>query len=229
MLALKLGLSLNTIRPYGEWTPAGDSGLVAWYKKGKGVTLQPTTTNVATWADSSGNGRDMTQATLTEQPAYNAGTGIITFDSSKTQNLQTSSQISLSGEFTIGMRLNPDGMGTIPLADNTTAGEFIKFSTSSQMRIKIDNSQVDITLNGGTTFGDNYLVITRDSSNVIKLYVDGVAQTDTETLAGTADIDAIGVRRVDLNPYNGTMTEIQIYRVANATLVANVNEYLKQL
>ena len=229
MLALKLGLSLNTIRPYGEWTPAGDSGLVAWYANKRGVTLESATTNVQIWADSSGNGHDMKQLTLTEQPAYNAGTGVITFDSSKTQNLQSATQISLSGEFTIGMRLNPDGMGTIPLADNTTAGEFIKFSTSSQMRIKIDNSQVDITLNGGTTFGDNYLVITRNSSNLITLYVDGVAQTDTETLSGTADIDAIGVRRVDLNPYNGTMTEIQIYSEENSTLTTNINEYLRQL
>tara|TARA_R100001463_G_scaffold15126_7_gene39543 strand:+ start:2264 stop:2953 length:690 start_codon:yes stop_codon:yes gene_type:complete len=229
MLALKLGLSLNTIKPYGEWTPAGDSGLVAWYQKGRGVTLEPTTTNVQTWADSSGNGRDMKQLTLTEQPAYNAGTGIITFDSSKTQNLQTAGQISLSGEFTIAMRLNMDTAGGVPIADNTSGGEFIKFSTSSQMRIKIDNSQVDITLNGGTTFGDNYLVITRDSSDNIKLYVDGVAQTDTETLAGTADIDALGVRKPNLNPFNGTMTEIQIYSEANATLTANVNEYLSNL
>ncbi len=227
MLALKLGLSLSTTKPYGEWTPAGDANLTAWYKKGTGITLNGS--DVSQWADSSGNAAHMVQETASEQPAYNAGTELLTFDSSATQNLQTTRQISLSGEFTIGMRLNPDGMGTIPLADNTTAGEFIKFSTSSQMRIKIDNSQVDITLNGGTTFGDNYLLISRDSSDLITLYVDGVKQTDTETLAGTADIDAIGVRRIDLNPYNGTMTEIQIYSDANTTLTTNVNNYLAKL
>jgi hypothetical protein len=121
--------------------------------------------------------------------------------------------------------------GGVPLADNTTAGEFIKYTTSSQMRIKIDNSQVDISLNGGTTFGDNFLVISRDASDKITLYVDGVAQTDTETLAGTADIDSIGVRRIDLNPFNGQIKEIQIYKDIQdqATLIANVNDYLSNL
>ena len=42
-------------------------------------------------------------------------------------------------------------------------------------------------------------------------------------------IDAIGGRRVDLNPYNGTMTEIQIYSEENSTLTTNINEYLRQL
>ena len=227
MLSLKLGLSLNTIKPYGEWTPYGDANLVAWYKNKTGVILNGS--DVSSWRDSSTNSHDMVQATATEQPAYDASTGTLTFVPADSNNLQTTSQISLTGAFTIGMKINMLAAGGVPLADNTTVGEFIKYTTSSQMRIKIDNSQIDITLNGGNTFGDDFLVITRDASNKITLYLDGEAQTDTETLSGTADIDAIGVRRTDTNPFNGKIQEIQIYSTTNATLTANVNDYLENL
>ena len=226
MLALKLGLSLNTIRPYGEWTPQGDANLVAWYANRRGVTAPSST--VSQWADSSGNGHLMKNVTVTEQPTYNASTGALSFDPAKTQNLQTASQISLSGEFTIGIKLNPDAVNITVLADNTTSGEFIKIQTSSRMRIKIDNTQADIDLNSGT-FGDDYLVITRNSSNVITLYRNGTAQTDTETLSGTADIDAIGVRSTDQNPYDGDIKEIQIYDKEDSVLTTNVNNYLANL
>jgi hypothetical protein len=226
MLALKLGLSLNTIHPYGEWTPQGDARLLAWYANRRGITT--TLGNVSTWLDSSANSHDMTQPTLLEQPLYNASTGALSFDPAKTQNLQTSSQISLSGEFTIGLRLNPNAVNITILGDNTTSGEFIKIQTSNKLRIKIDNTQADISLNSGS-FGDDYLVITRNSSNVITLYQNGTAQTDTETLSGTADIDNIGVRNTDQNPYSGTIREVQIYDRENALLTTNVNNYLANL
>ena len=73
MLALNLGLSLNTIRPYGEWTPQGDANLVAWYANRRGITAPSST--VSQWADSSGNGHLMKNVTVTEQPTYNASTG----------------------------------------------------------------------------------------------------------------------------------------------------------
>lgn len=224
MLSLKQGLSLSSINPL--WNPYDEASLEAWYQFQTGISLNGT--DVSAWADSSSNSHDMVQATATEQPAYNAATGIITFASADSNNLQTTSQISLSGEFTIAMKLNLTSVGGVPIADNTTAGEFIKFSTSSQMRVKIDSGNADISLNSGA-FGDNYLVLTRDSSDLITLYVDGVAQTDTETLAGTADIDALGVRRIDLNPFNGTMKEVQIYSSTSTQLTYNINQRLETL
>ena len=226
MLALKLGLSLNTIHPYGEWAPDGDANLVAWYANKRGITAPSAT--VSQWADSSGNGHLMKNVTVTEQPSYNVSTGALSFDASKTQNLQTASQISLTGVFTIGLKLNPDAVNITILGDNTTSGEFIKIQTSNKLRIKIDNTQADISLNSGS-FGDDYLVITRNSSNVITLYQNGTAQTDTETLSGTADIDNIGVRSTDQNPYDGDIKEIQIYNKENSVLTTNVNNYLANL
>jgi hypothetical protein len=154
--------------------------------------------------------------------------GELIFDAAATQNLQTTSQISLTGEFTIGMRIRPTAFNNVILADNTTSNEFFKFTAGNTIRIKIDGSSINVDLDSGT-FGDDYLVITRNSSNVITLHQNGTAQGTTATLGGTSDIDAIGVRATDVNPYAGSVWEMQIYNSTSAALTANVNNRLSNI
>jgi len=224
MLAQRLGLSINSTRPLGAWSPDDEARLVAWYQNKEGITLNGT--DVSEWADSSSNSHDMVQATADEQPAYSSG--VVTFDGGG-ENLQTTSQISLTGDFTIGVKLNLAAAGGVLMADNTTSGEFIRFTGTTELRVRIDNTTaVNISKDSGSFVGAAYMILTR-SSNTLTLYWDGTAQADTETLSGTADIDAIGVRATDLNPYDGSVSEIQIYSGSSATLTANVNDYLSSL
>ena len=225
MLALKQALSLVSTKMLGGWQPSNETGLEAWYKYQTGITLNGS--DVSAWADSSSNSFDMVQATASEQPAYNAGA--IDFDASATQNLQSASEIDLSGAFTIGIKLGAKQSNVTVLGSNTTSNEFFKINSTTTLRFKTDGSLVDITLDSGTFLTDLYLVITRNASNLITLYKNGVAQADTETLAGTANIDSIGVRKTDLNPYDGTISEIQIYDTESTALTANVNTYLSNL
>ena len=225
MLALKQALSLVSTKMLGGWQPSDETGLEAWYKYQTGITLNGS--DVSAWADSSSNSFDMVQATASEQPAYNAGT--IEFDPSATQNLQSASDIELSGAFTIGIRLAAKTSNVTVLGSNTISNEFFKINSTTALRFKTDGSLVDITLDSGTFIASLYLVITRNASNLITLYKNGVAQADTETLAGTANIDSIGVRKTDLNPYDGTISEIQIYDTESTALTANVNTYLSNL
>ena len=225
MLALKQALSLVSTNTLGGWQPSDETGLEAWYKYQTGITLNGS--DVSAWADSSENSFDMVQATVTEQPAYNSGA--IEFTPADTHNLGSASDITLSGAFTIGIKLEADASNVTVLGSNTTVNEFFKISTSTVLRFKTDGSQIEITLDSGSFVADLYLVITRDASNLITLYKNGVAQADTETLAGTADINAIGVRRTDLNPYDGTISEIQIFDTESTALTANVNTYLSNL
>ena len=225
MLALKQGLSLVSTNTLGGWKPSDETGLEAWYKYQTGITLNGS--DVSAWADSSENSFDMVQATATEQPAYNSGA--IEFTPADTHNLQSASDITLSGAFTIGIKLEPDASNLTVLGSNTTPNEFFKISTSTTLRFKTDGSQIEITLDSGSFVADLYLVVTRNASNLITLYKNGVAQADTETLAGTADINAIGVRRTDLNPYDGTISEIQIFDTESTALTANVNTYLSNI
>tara|TARA_R100000808_G_scaffold8214_1_gene23317 strand:- start:2247 stop:2924 length:678 start_codon:yes stop_codon:yes gene_type:complete len=225
MLSLKQGLSIESSSLRSTWTPKDEATLEAWYQKAIGITI--TGSGVSLWADSSGKGVDMAQATDSERPAY--ANGVLTFDDNNTQSLQSSGQVSLEGDFTIGARLKVTTSGGVLLGDNTTSGEFIRFSTNTQFRVRIDNTTaVNIEKNEGNWLEDAYMVLVR-SSDVLTLYWKGVAQTDTETLSGTADIDTIGVRRTDLNPYDGEIQEIQIFSSSSAALTDRVNAYLATL
>ena len=226
MLALKQGLSLVSTRALGGWQPSDETGLEAWYKFQTGISLNGS--DVARWVDSSGNEFDMEQATATEQPAYNSGA--IEFTPADTHNLGTASDITLSGAFTIGMKINvQSGLG-VPLASNAAIGEFFRFTATNQLRVRIDNTTaVNLELDSGV-WGDGYMVVTRDGDNVITLWWNGVQQTTaTPTLSGTANIDTIGVRKPDLNPYDGTISEIQIFDTESSAITANVNTYLSNI
>ena len=225
MLALKLGLSLNNTKTLGGWKPSDETGLEAWYKNQTGITLNGS--DVSAWADSSENSFDMVQATASEQPAYNGGD--IDFTAADKTNLQAASEITLSGAFTVGIRLEPDVSNVSVIGSNTTSNEFFKITSTTNLRFKTDGSQVDMTIDSGTLITALNLVVTRNASNLITLYLDGVAQADTETLAGTADINAIGVRATDANPYDGTISEIQIYDTESTALTANVSTYLSNI
>jgi len=224
MKILKLGQMLGgSNRPSGVWLPTDESSLEAWYQKEEGITLNGS--DVSAWADSSTNSHNMVQATASEQPAYSSG--VLTFDGTG-ESLQSASDISLSGDFTIGVVLSPvTPFGTV-LGDNTAVGEWLRIISASTVRIKIDNATaVDLSLDvSGWSAG--YMVLTR-ASNTISMWWNGVLQSDTEVLSGTADIDAIGVRKTDLNPYNGTISEVEIFSSTSAGLTANVNTRLASL
>ncbi len=225
MLALKLGLSLVSSNSPGGWSPDDETSLVAWYQNQVGITLNGS--DVSTWADSSSNSYDMIQATATEQPAYSGG--VLTFVSANLENLQTSgTQISLTDDFTLGLRINTSTTNGAFLSDNTSASEYFKYATSSRVACRIGGSSTtNLDLDSGT-FGDDYIVITR-LSDVLTLWKNGVAQTGTQTLAGTSLIDVIGLRRDDANAFDGTIKEIQIYSSSSADLTANINDRLSTL
>ena len=231
MLALKLGLSLVSIRPQGGWSPDDETSLVAWYQNKVGITLNGA--DVSRWDDSAPAGLyDMVQGTAEQQPTYTLDEGILTFVQDDDNNLQTAGQISLSGDFTVGIRINPlppvVDAGTF-LADNTTIKELFKYQTNDRITVKIDASgATNLDLDSGT-FGDDYIVITR-VSNVLTLWRNGDAQTGTTpTLAGTSDIDAIGIRATGSDAFAGDIKEIQIYNSSSADLPANVNDRLSSL
>ncbi len=225
MLSLSQKLSLNRVRPQGGWTPGSDN-VVAWYKMATGIVLNGS--DVSEWRDSSGNGYNMSQSDASQQPAYSAG--VLTFNPANIECLElNSTQISLANDFTIGIHFNVAATTGVLLADQDATGEFLRFQSSNTLRLKVDGTApLDLTLNSGTFTGEQYVVLTR-SSGTVNFWVDGVQQTDSGTKTGTADIDAIGVRKVDLNPYDGTIREIQIYSSTSAALTANVNTWLAAL
>ena len=230
MLALKQALSLVSTKKTGTvapaWNPIDESDLLAWYQNKVGLTL--TGTEVTGWLDSSTNSHTMEQAVSEERPIYNAATGSLTFDSSLSQHLQTTTQMSLSGEFTIGFKMNATGTNNTILADNTTSEEYFKITSLTNLRFKTDAQLGNLALDDGT-LTDVYVVITRNASDLVRLYVNGNLQLASATVTGTSDIDAIGIREPNINSFDGEIFEIQIYDTTNATLISNVNTYLSNI
>ena len=221
---MKLGLS-NIIASKvsgSSWQPTDEGTVVAWYKKDTGITHSSGA--VSEWADSA-NSYDMVQADTNEQPTYANNT--ITFDGNN-DSLQTTSQISLTGAFTIGIKINPTAFGDTFLGDNTINNELFKYTTSSQIRVKIGGTQANLSKDTGT-FGDDYLVIIRDSSNNFHLWVNGVYQAPAGAIAGTCQIDAIGIRNADIDSFDGDITEIQIFSSTSTDLTNNINSRLSTL
>ena len=230
MLALKQALSLVSTKKTGTvapaWNPIDESDLLAWYQNKVGLTL--TGTEVEGWDDSSTNSHTMEQGTSEERPIYNAATGSLTFDSSFSQHLQTTTQMSLSGAFTIGFKMNATGTNNTILADNTIAQEYFKITSLTNLRFKTDAQLGNLAVDDGT-LADVYVVISRNASDLVKLYVNGNLQLASATVTGTSDIDAIGIREPNINSFDGEIFEIQIYDTTNATLISNVNTYLSNI
>jgi len=225
MLSLKQGLSLNTTKQ-ALWFPTDETSLEAWYRKG-GDGLTPTFP-VTFWFDWSVNANLMVQLIESEQPTYSAN-GAVTFDGS--DNLQSPNQISLTGDYTVGVRLKPTGTVSdyAVLGDNTTAGHFIILFDDDTIRIKSGGSVKGISITDGSVFSDGgYFVITRDSSN-FTLFWNGVQQSQVAAVAGTQLVDTIGGHYSDTKDYVGDITEIQIYSSTSAALTAEINTRLSTL
>jgi hypothetical protein len=204
----------------GSWAPSSESSLVAWYQYQTGITLNGS--DVSEWADYTGV-YDMVQATAARQPFVNDQG--LTFDGADTQFLQTTGQITLAGDFTIAFRVYPTTFTGTVLGGNTDNGEFVRFTTDTQMRISINGVNLNFTI---TSAGDDYYVLTRSGSD-INLHQNGVLNATTRTSSDGVDIDAIGIRGINLNPFDGTMKEIQIYSETSGALTANVNARLASL
>jgi|TARA_R100000030_G_scaffold23569_1_gene16957 CubicO group peptidase (beta-lactamase class C family) len=209
MLGLGTGICANTYP--GGWLPSDESTLEAWYRYNKGITLNGS--KVSQWADSSSNSFDMAQSDTGEQPDFE--NGILTFDpATDTENLQSSSSIELDGEFIVGFVIDPVVHNVIVIGSNSVPNEFVKLQTASLFRVKNDSSgNVDYTLEAGHDTKDAaYWVLLRDGSDDLYVYKDGLLQDSAKSVAGTFDINAIGVRRTDQNAYKGTVKEITIFK-----------------
>ena len=230
MLGLGSSSTNYGIFSYGTWLPSDEGSLEAWYRFNTGITLNGS--NVEAWADSSSNSFAMRQTDTGEQPAFSAG--VLTFDpSSDTQNLQSSGTIELDGAFVVGFKINPSASNVVILGSNSLTNEMFKLldnTSSEKIRIKCDAGVVDFELSSGTVLDDAYWVISRDGSDNITVFKDGSAVAAAQSRSGTFDINAIGVRRTDVNPYNGTMKEVVIFKGATSTaLINNVSSRLSGL
>ena len=137
-----------------------------------------------------------------------------TFDGSNDQVL-ISTAITLDADFDISCYISVGSASDQKafLGDSTGPSYIRTNNSSTAFNIRNDNStSVTISNNDGYLNLDQiYLFrITRDASNLIKIYIDGVAQSDTETLSGDIVLDIIGTRNGGSNPFDGKIFDVSI-------------------
>lgn len=225
---LGLGNSISANQYPGGWLPSDESSCELWTQKNVDLTLNGDA--ISGWKDQTSNNNHLVQTTSGHQPSGHTD-GAITFDGgTSNQHFNLTSQITLGGAFVVGMRLSPAGTPSNEclFGDLTTANHFVRMSSASAIHWKNSTSLKGLSLDGGTTFGDGYVLVNRDASDVITLYVDGVVQAATITSNTSGDflIDAIGARGSIVNEFGGTMSEIVMFSASSADLISNVNTYL---
>ena len=189
---------------------------------------------VSTWKDISGNSRDFTQIGESNMPQW-TGHGY-NFDGNNQfmSQVVSADAITLDGVFTIGFAIK---MGAAPsnlvtVADASSANDFIRIKNSEQIEIKADGQLRTIDLNSELPNGDPVgIVITRNESHGLRVYIDGTAQADTTSFTGPKplDIDTVGCRNSQINDFIGEIGEVIIYSCIEDGIVDDVIDRIDEV
>lgn len=216
------------------WYPTNEVTLEAFYefrRGSKSVGGYADIEALAEWSDTSHNAKHMVQATTSECPSYTSTGGAVSFDGINNHHLQLASgNISLSGPFIIGLIVQFDSLSNESIiASNTSANNFIRMTSATQMNIKIGtagNVDLDVTIAADTIYD---IMITRNEADLINVYINGALQTNTASKSDTLLLDALGVRQTDINDLAGKLYEMMIFSSHGATLIENVSTRLEDI
>lgn len=189
--------------------------------------------DVETWRDASGNGRDFAQLVEASRPNWD-GKGY-KFDGDNENIIQKSAAtdpIQIITDFTIGFTcrvLNAHYSSIVSIADSSSSQDFIRFDDNINISVKADGQLRNITLN--SVMPDDVpfsVILQRDSSNVLKVWIDGVLQSNTATFnpGKTLDIDTIGCRNNQISDFKGSIGEVIVYACSGPELQTDIQNRL---
>ncbi len=228
---MRLGLNINT----NTWNPTVSKNLKFWLRYNTGIELGEGT-GVLHWNDNvAGSSLRWSQSTEDKQPTFDTTTKGVDFGG---DHLLAGSQQTITGTFTIGFKVridDADASNDVVTGD-TTAGvtnSWIRLNTKTQLGFKTSGSAK--TLNVATSFesGDTVsVVVHRNASDEIQVYIDGVLDDTTVTSAGNLLLDSLGARggsSVPTNYFSGQVYEFLIYDIQSAELSKLLSEHLMSI
>ena len=196
---------------------------------------------VGKWNDNlSGSTKFWGQTTESYKPQYvadGAKTGSVQFDG--TDNWITGDQITIADEFCVGMKfvINTTATNDVIWGDTTNGNtdSWLRINDTNTIGIKTSGSQKTIDIDEVSRFNTatlHHLVICRNSSDLVEVWVDGAKQTATATSAGDLEIDSIGARggsSAPTNFFNGNIFEFVAYNKQSDELAKNLSEHLMSI
>jgi hypothetical protein len=227
------------------FTPTDLSDLLVWYSTindAKDMTFS-SGTKVSQWNDISGNDNHSTQSNASRQPDFISATSSVDFDatggSSIDDYMLLDTQLTLDTSatgWTVAANwtsLDWDASEQCIVGDKDGNNNMIKHSSAAhRIDIKVGGNNNNIVLDtpGSLTDSQYYsTIITCASDGAITLYVDGVAQSDTET-CGTNDltIDEICGKYTNSQTLGGGVRDILVYRKSlSAAEIILLNSFLE--
>jgi hypothetical protein len=221
------------------WTPKRlGASLALWLRADKGVFLNGS--NVAAWADQSGNGRDFSQGTASRQPTWSAtalgGQPAVVFDGANDIfSAATLSALSTSADTFIVMKCANDpaltGFGACwQIASLPGTEDYVPFYLGRQIYCGIFSTARKATVVVGSAgyFAAPRIFSVYSKNGEWKMSTDGVERfaTATNTFSSTGTI-ALGGDPEQSFPYHGSFAEVIIASPSlTAPQRAQVHTYL---
>lgn len=243
-----LGLGNSIISgSYSSWSPEDIDNLTLWLGVNTNILADQDNGNntishssnagdmqdddqINRWDASGSTTIDAIQTTQADKPRWETDAndlGGVNFKAaSKFMDLDT--QINCTGACSFVIRLKPTNFNAVRAILGSTDTEFLQFQSGAQIRIKVDNNQINFTHDTETIATNKYtlIMITRNSSNQWNAYVRlfGTGQTERPwgdanqyenpsdtSQAGTFTVTNIGCKANDSDNFDGFMKDVFIY------------------
>lgn len=163
----------QTTGPAG-FRPDSLSNLVLYLSGGDGVTHSAA--GISSWEDQSSSGHDAVQNTASDRPAYGLNTlnGVYIMTPDGSNDAMRMTDHTSINDFTMFFVLEFQVATDYPIGNHSSIQNYIHLSTT-ECKLRINATDVDFTIS--TTADYHILEITRDNSDDINVWVDGVASS----------------------------------------------------
>lgn len=238
---LKLGLQLIQLNK--QFNPRSIANLYAWFRSDMGITLNGST--VSAWADQSGNGKNLTQGTASNQPTFVSSDseynnyGSLSFDGVNDVLTGASFNYGSFTMFIVGKVTTAAGNGYYYIRGSGASSDYLWSRTADTLYVDRNNASTrNRKDNNNATWGvgSTPKTVTQsfDGTNAGSiLRVNGSGQTMTETAANDPGTSSVS-RTFNLYSDNatyftiGTIAELIIYSAAlSANDRSRIEAYLK--
>jgi hypothetical protein len=133
------------------------------------------------------------------------------------------SQITYTGEFTTSFWIKPGSLGVSFLVGRQANSDYVWLRTTSQIRVRINFSTYSFIESGGNDINTgnwNHLLISRDSSNNVRLFLNGASFGTSQLGAGDHRLDQIG--KVGTSYYDGNIDETAFWDSDQSSNLATI-------
>ena len=211
---------ITTIYNGGEPNDISSLSPLSWWRCGDGDTAPTLTDN-----GSGGNNGTMTNFSTfsTDVPTAPSFTNTKSIALDGVDDYVSFSQVTYTGEFTTSFWIKPDVLGSSFLVGRQANSDYVWLRTVAQIRIRINFSTYIFSEGSGNNINIgawNHLLISRDSSNNVSIFLNGASFSTSQVGAGDHRLDQIG--KVVTSYYDGNVDETAFWDSDQSSNLATI-------